>query len=104
MTKMFYAKLIENKFDSPTVYDGPTRLGTPYNFTLFAFETKAARQEAIDKKWNDGGNGFKVTRKDVDGYLGEFTICSDGRCVRSPEGDTQHADMYEESIAPSLYL
>lgn len=101
---MFYAKIIEDKYQDCTTYDGPTRLGTPYNFQIFAYETKRLRQDAIDRKWGEGGNGFKVSRKNVDGYLGEFVVCSDGRCVRAPGGDGRDAEMYEESLAPALYL
>lgn len=91
---MFYAKFISNKYDTPTVgaYDG-----SPLNFTIYAFETKAERQAAIDAMWEAGGNGFKLTRKDVEGYYGrEFYIDANGEVTGDPEDHLWTDAVYEE--------
>ena len=74
---MFYAKLITDKYQEPTVgaYDN-----RPLNFEVHAYETKAARQAAIDAKWEAGGNGFKCTRPAVVAYFGWNFSVVDGTC------------------------
>lgn len=87
---MFYAKFIRRATDTPTVANNTNK---PLNFTIRGFETRAARQYAINAAWNAGGNGFPVTRKDVEGYYGrDFALYGTENKVDC--GDEATVDQY----------
>lgn len=91
---MFYAQFINKASETPTV---GAMNGRPLNFVIAGFDTQAERSEAINTAWGNGGNGFKVTRKEVEGYYGrDFEMDAKGEINSAGYSETFQIEELEE--------